>query len=152
MKDDIDRYYPELAEAGYEITSDETPIYNCIAWAMGDTTQWWECGRDGPIDEPGFYWPEGAEHGFGLQALINAYETMGFELCQEGGPVPEEGYEKVALYAENGEWRHAARQLVDGRWSSKLGELEDVCHESPADVCGEFNGELTCFMRRVVRR
>ncbi len=151
VREDIDRHYPRLADAGYEITSEETPIYNCIAWAAGDTTRWWECGEDGPIDEPGVYWPEGARHGFGLDALISAYEAIGYELCPEGGSEPEEGYDKVALYAEGGEWRHAARLLEDGRWSSKLGDLEDVSHDSPEDVCGPFNGELACFMRRAIR-
>jgi hypothetical protein len=140
-----------LAAAGYEITSEATPSYNCIAWAAGDPTRWWECGEDGPIDEPGVYWPEGAKSGFGLEALISAYEAIGYELCPAGGPEPEEGYEKVALYAEDGEWRHAAKLLEDGRWSSKLGDLEDVSHNSPEDVCGPFNGELACFMRRAVR-
>ena len=151
MKAVIDRHYPKLAHAGYKITSEATPVYNCIAWAAGDTTRWWECGEDGPIDEPGVYWPKGARHGFGLDALISAYEAIGYELCPEGGSAHEEGYDKLALYAENGEWRHAAKRLKDGRWSSKLGDLEDVSHDSPADVCGQFNGELACFMRRAIR-
>lgn len=151
VKDDIDRHYPKLADTGYVITSQETPVYNCIAWAAGDTTRWWECGEDGPIDEPGVYSPEGARYGFGLEALISAFEVIGYELCLDGGPEPEEGYDRIALYAEASEWRHAARLLKDGRWSSKLGDLEDVSHDSPGDVCGRFNGELACFMRRAIR-
>ncbi len=151
MREDIDRHYPKLSEAGYEITSEATPHYNCIAWAAGDSTRWWECSEDGPIEEPGVYWPEGARYGFGLDALISAYERMGYELDPDGGPELDEGYDKVALYAENGEWRHAAKLLKNGRWSSKLGDLEDVSHDSPEDVCGPFNGELACFMRRAIR-
>jgi hypothetical protein len=151
VKEDIDRHYPKLADAGYEITSEATPVHNCIAWAAGDTSRWWECGEEGPIDEAGVYWPEGARFGFGLDALISAYEVMGFELCPECGPEPEAGYDHVALYAENGEWRHAAKRLKDGRWSSKLGDLQDVSHDSPGDVCGEFNGEIAGFMRRASR-
>jgi hypothetical protein len=60
-------------------------------------------------------------------------------------------FEKVALYAENGKWRHAAKLLEDSRWSSKLCDLEDVSHGSPEDVCGPFNGELACIMRRAIR-
>ncbi len=114
VRADIDRHYPQLADVGYEITSEETPIYNCLAWAAGDTTRWWECGEDRPIDEPGLDWPEGAGCGFGLEALISAYEVIGYELCPEGGPDPEVGYDKVALYVDNGEWRHAAKLLKDG--------------------------------------
>jgi hypothetical protein len=76
---------------------------------------------------------------------------MGFELCPECGPEPEESYDQIVLYAEDGEWRHAAKRLTDGRWSSKLGDLEDVSHDSPGDVCGEFNGEIAYFMRRATR-
>jgi hypothetical protein len=120
VKEDIDRDIPELATAGYEITSEATIVYNCIAWAAGDPSQWWDCDEDGPIDIPGCYWPEGAKHGTHLDALISAYETRGYSICRDSSL--EEGFEKVALYAKEGEWRHAARQLVDGRWSSKLGE------------------------------
>jgi len=76
---------------------------------------------------------------------------MGFELCPEGESDSEDGSDRIALYAENGEWRHAAKRLKNGRWSSKLGDLEDVSHDTPGDVCGEFNGEVACFMRRVSR-
>jgi len=44
--------------------------------------------------------------------------VIGYELCPEGGPEPEEGYDKVTLYAENGQWSYAAKLLEDGRWSS----------------------------------
>ena len=148
MKEDIDRHYPKLVAAGYERTSDETPVYNCIAWAAGDTSRWWECDMDGPLDRPGVYWPPDAKHGFGLDALISAYETLGFEVCERSGP--EEGYEKLALFREGDEWRHAAKLLDDGKWSSKLGDLEDVSHERPEDVEGDYNGVIGCYMRRPI--
>jgi hypothetical protein len=49
-----------------------------IAWAAGDTSRWWECDEEGPIDVPGIYWPTGAKYGFSLEALISAYETRGY--------------------------------------------------------------------------
>ncbi|MGP0068713.1 MAG: hypothetical protein ACLQGP_34570 [Isosphaeraceae bacterium] len=149
MKEDIDRDFPELAAAGYQITSEVTIIYNCIAWAIGDTSRWWECDEEGPIDVPGVYWPTGAKYGFTLEALISAYETRGYSICQN--VAHEEGFEKLALYAENGEWRHAAKQLNDGRWSSKLGELEDVIHANPEDVSGRCYGRVACLMRRRIQ-
>jgi hypothetical protein len=75
VKEDIDREIPVLAAAGYEITSEASIVYNCIAWAIGDISRWWECDEDGPIDVPGCYWPAGAKQGFGLDALISAYWT-----------------------------------------------------------------------------
>jgi hypothetical protein len=97
-------------------------------------------------------WTAGARYRFGLEAPISAYEVIGYRLCPGGGPVPEEGYDKVALYAENSEWRRAAKLPEDGRWSSELGDLEDVSRDSPEDVCGKFHGELACFMLRAIRR
>ena len=148
MKEDIERYYPKLIAAGYEKTSDETILYNCIAWAVGDTSQWWECGENGPLEEPGIYWPPDALHSYDLDALISAYNTLGYEICEIQSPEPELGYQKVVLYKEGEQWRHAAKLLENGLWSSKLGDLEDVSHVRPEDAEGAFNGEVACYMRR----
>jgi hypothetical protein len=86
------------------------------AWAAGDTSRWWECDEEGPIDVPGVYWAEGAQYGFRLDASTNADETRGYSICQDA--VLEEGSEELVLYAEKGEWRHAARLL--GRFTNEL--------------------------------
>ena len=146
MKEDIERHYPELASAGYDKTSDETVVYNCIAWAAGDTSHWGECGEDGPLEHPGVYWPPIAKHGYDLDALVSAYSTLGFEVCETAEY--EHGFKKIALYKEGNEWRHASKLLDDGRWSSKLGDLEDVSHAMPTDAEGKCNGSVACYMRR----
>ena len=69
----------------------------------------------------------------------------------KAGLSPKRATTRLPCTRQAGEWRHAAKLLEDGRWSSKLGDLEDVGHDSPADVCGPFNGELACFMRRAIR-
>src|SRR5262245_24753302 len=91
VREDIDREIPELSAAGYEITTEATIVYNCIAWAAGDTSQWWDCDEDGPIDLPGCDWPEGANHGVRLDALISVFETRSYSICQDGAL--EEGLE-----------------------------------------------------------
>ena len=48
-------------------------------------------------------------------------------------------------------WRHAAKQLDDGRWSSELGELEDVTHANAEDVSGRCYGAVACLMRRRIQ-
>ena len=45
---DIEGLFPLLASDGYFVASPETPSYNCIAWAVGESHRWWE---------PGIYWP-----------------------------------------------------------------------------------------------
>src|SRR5262245_51588686 len=88
------------------VTSDETPEYNCFAWAVGVTDEFWEPGRTWPIDTPTAH---------EVQIVVEAYRTRGFEPCPDGSL--EAGYEKIALYEdEDGDPTHAARQLPSGRW------------------------------------
>jgi hypothetical protein len=75
-----------------------------------------------------------------------AYGTLGFEPCDSGEV--EEGFEKVAIYTDaGGEPTHAARQLANGRWTSKLGYLEDIEHDLDA-VAGTHYGRVRAFLRR----
>jgi hypothetical protein len=61
----------------------------------------------------------------------------------------EPGYSKVAIYLDgNGVPTHAARQLPDGRWTSKLGRNVDIRHERPEDVGGGLYGEPIIYMKR----
>jgi hypothetical protein len=39
-------------------------------------------------------------------------------------------------------------QLPDGRWASKLGEWEDIEHETPDDVRSKGNGQPRVFLRK----
>jgi hypothetical protein len=107
--------FPNLAADGYEITSPASPKYNCISWAAGDTSRKWDCTA---LPMPGYYWPATAAVGEAIDALVSAFQTRRYETCE--GSLFEPGFEKVVLYADAlGMWTHAARQLSDGRWSSK---------------------------------
>jgi len=141
-----EKHFPRLKSADYEITSQEDPAYNCIAYAANDLTRVWDCP---PFPVPGYFWPRGASRGNDLGSLVSAFEAIGFEKCETG--VLEDGFEKIVLYEnEHGEWEHAAKQLEDGQWSSKLGQLEDIRHASVVDVGGSDYGEPIQFMRRKV--
>jgi hypothetical protein len=59
----------------------------------------------------------------------------------------EEGYEKVALFALLGAPKHAARQVPGGRWTSKLGEREDIEHELHA-LTGQVYGSVARVLKR----
>lgn len=136
---------PHLAEKseGCEITSPETKYYNCIAWAAGDSSRnWW------PLNYS--YWPRGVARELTLDAFIQAFGTLGYEPCKDGKV--EKNYEKIVLYLLNGEPTHAARQLSDGRWSSKLGKAHDVSHRTVRGVEGPCYGKATQYMRRRVGR
>jgi hypothetical protein len=122
--------------------------YNCIAFAAGDTAQWWEYLT---VPEPGYYWPKEAiredEDNGDIEALKRCFMALGYEECPDG--VLEEGYIKVALYAlKKDDYRHAARQEDDGYWSSKLGDGFDVRHKTPQCVCGPLYGKVMGYMRK----
>ena len=75
-----------------------------------------------------------------------AFKEIGFDECDDGSL--ESGYEKIAIYGSALMYTHAARQLADGKWTSKLGQLEDITHATPNDIAGGDYGEVVQFMKR----
>src|SRR4051794_32435817 len=124
------RDFPRLTEHNHRVTSPATAEYNCIAWSAGVTDRWWQ---------PGVYWPVATpEDDFGIGVLEQAFVALGFEGCDDDSL--EVGFEKVALYGSSLFYNHAARQLPDGKWTSKLGRSEDIEHGTPNDVAGGVHG------------
>ena len=94
-----------------------------------------------------YFWPPDAPREYTMDAYSKAYETLGFSRCEH--TKREEGYEKVAIYAGSyGEPTHAARQLESGRWTSKLGNLEDVEHADLQALAGGVYGTVGLVMKR----
>jgi hypothetical protein len=83
---------------------------------------------------------------YGIECLVEAFRTLGYEECEDGRL--EEGHERIALYLSTFLYTHAARQLSNGQWTSKLGRLEDIEHDSPEDVAEGVYGDVQRFMRR----
>jgi hypothetical protein len=138
---EIEKAFPGLCKTGYEITSSRDRGYNCISWAAGDDERWWW-----PAAFPFAYWPEGAAAEETLEAFIQAFSTLGYECCDTDAY--EAGYERIALYVDShGHPTHGARQLEDGRWSSKLGKLEDITHTLEG-LQGALYGAVAQVMRR----
>lgn len=132
--------FPRLTDRNHRITSEPDVGYNCIAWAAGKTEHWWQ---------PGVFWPvESSRDDHGIGALERAFEALGYEECPDGSLEP--GFEKVALYGGGLVYTHAARQLPNGKWTSKLGKAEDIDHDTPDDVAGGLYGEVVQFMKRPV--
>ena len=132
--------FPRLTPANHRVTSPATSSYNCIAWAAGDTTHWWQ---------PGVFWPvSSSRDDFGLAALEAAFRALGYADCGDDDS-PEPGFEKVALYGNVEFYSHAAKQLPTGKWTSKLGREVDIEHDTPHDVAGGIYGELMQLMKRL---
>jgi hypothetical protein len=135
-------YFPNLTSGNHSVTSPETVEYNCIAWAAGDTEAWWW-----PDASRMYYWPPDIEPQDTLEGFERAFETLGYRRCSDLQLEP--GYEKIVIYVgSTGKPTHAARQLGTGKWTSKLGRMQDIQHDTPEGVCGEAYGEIALVMRR----
>jgi hypothetical protein len=118
-------------------------LYNCIAWAAGDEQAWWW-----PDPGQNRYWPPGVARLETLAGFTDAFASLGYVVCLDEGWEP--GFEKIALFADGqGVPTHAARQVAAERWTSKLGELEDIEH-SLHDLEGAVYGSVVQIMKRVV--
>ena len=124
------------------ITSAEDEGYNCFAWAVGDTSHWID-----PTDPN--TWPGDISNENTVPALFELFAKAGYQPCQDGSL--EDGYEKIVIYALDGEPTHAARQLRNGLWTSKLGKHEDIDHATPEELQGDEwdqYGRISGFMSR----
>ncbi len=81
-----------------------------------------------------------------MEAFRLMFGTFGFEPCSSEEIEP--GFEKIAIFANaQGIPKHAARQLATGRWTSKLGKMEDIQHDL-RDIEGELYGAVVLLMKR----
>lgn len=134
--------FPGLKGSGYRRTSEKTPDYNCVAWAMGESHRWWEA-----VKMPGYHWPDGISNDGSVKAVVALFRREGFSKCEKN--TLESGYQKVAIYGdEDGEFLHVARQESDGSWSSKVGRLADMSHPTLECLCGIEYGAVKVVMRR----
>ena len=88
----LEEAFPGLAKGGYRVTSPRASRYNCIAWAAGETRDWWWPGRN----EEQEYWPPGVPRERTRDAFVAVFASLGYTVCE--GESPEAGYEKIALF------------------------------------------------------
>ena len=138
-KKEIVALFPNLPLEEIKIIGDETPQYNCIAYAAGDDTKWWE---------PGAYWPSWATLDKSLGSLVEVFSGLGYTPCANCDLEP--GYQKVALYADGENMTHVALQTANGRWRSKIGQSYLIEHPTPQSLNSEAYGEVKVIMRRPV--
>jgi hypothetical protein len=140
----LEYLFPDLYGTNYRITSPATDDYNCIAWASGVASAWWWAVSE-PLD-PAIQWPDGASRELTLSAFKAAFATLGFVPCD--GEELESGVERGALFADHiGVPTHAARQLPNGNWTSKLGQSVDIEHPLRA-VEGDIYGTVVQILKR----
>ena len=133
--------FPNAASEGYLDKSCKTPMYNCIAWAVGESHRsWW------PNSEPDGYWPPGIPAKTTVYAFLTLFRSRGYTSCANGDH--ETTFEKVAIYALDNVVKHAARQLPNGDWTSKIGNSVDIEHSTLRTLEGPFYGTVVRYLKR----
>jgi hypothetical protein len=140
----IEEWFPNLKPTDYQITSPPDNAYNCIAWAAGRIDSWWQA-----LKAPGYYWPDHLPFDDRIETIVRVFEHLGFEQCDNNQL--ENAYEKVAVYGQNGLYEHMARQLPNGKWTSKLGKYHDIEHLTLDGLTGETYGAVAKILRRRIR-
>lgn len=142
---DLEAIFPQLVPQHYRITSPISKRYNCVAWAAGDEGKWWWPG-DGSNES---YWPPSAPQEESLAAFVAAFASLDYKSCTDSSLESE--FERIAIFVdENGVPTHVARQLDNGSWTSKIGELEDIEHRL-SDLEGSAYGTVAQIMKRARR-
>jgi hypothetical protein len=139
----IEGWFPNLRSEDYLITSAEDAAYNCIAWAAGKTDAWWQAVR-----APGYYWPDEAPWDDRIESLVVVFKLLGYEVCDSDAFDPD--YDKVAIYGKGDTYEHAARQLPNGKWTSKLGVYKDIEHETLFALTGAEYGSIVKVLRKPI--
>lgn len=129
-----------LKELSYRITSPRDPRYNCVAYAVGDLTQFWY-----DVNVRGYYWPPGAGSADTVEGWTKVFEIHGYKETEDR--TLELDYEKVAIYASTDGPEHVARQKASGLWTSKMGKGVDIEHALEA-LEGTFYGKVVKIMKR----
>ena len=147
----LEQDFPNLANSGYEITSDPSDVPNCIGYALYDMRHFWDPDA-AALRVRGYYWPPGISLDWELDTITEIFALHGYQVCADSRF--ENGYEKIALYLTNNEVSHVARQLIDGKWTSKLGPDEDISHNTVEALEGDIllfplaYGKAVRIMRR----
>jgi hypothetical protein len=142
--------FPKLLQDNrFKVTSKATPNYNCIAWACKYDERWIQPPYMGkPNLDCVVWWPPDIPEGLEPECLKKLFEYHGYAECKSSKR--EEGYRKVAIFfnEQTNEWTHAARELNNGCWTSKLGQFADIQHGTPEAIENDDYGKVYCFMKK----
>jgi hypothetical protein len=138
--------YRSLTQNYYRKTSERTPDYNCIAYVAGDFQKpWWPVPYQAP-----YFWPiDNVEEDESIKEFIEAFSFLGYECCSDSDFEPD--FQKIVIFIdEEGFPSHMAKQLPNGYWSSKCGDLEDIEHDLNSLIGGASMGygQVAQFMKK----
>jgi hypothetical protein len=149
----IKRVFSNLKDGEFELTSPFDSKYNCIAHAAEKNDIWW-WSVDKKLVGNDVFWFDNVPGEATVENFISAFSKLGYKPCENSKP--EQHFEKVAIYvstkdelhAPKGSVTHMARQLSDGKWTSKLGNDVDISHNTLQAVEGNVYGVVKQILRR----
>ena len=136
----VRRVFPNLTEGlNFDYTSPVNYNYNCLSWALSCDTFPFENAK-------GAVWPWKNIPDDTADGWAKVLQIHGFEDTPNADFLP--GFEKVAIFQDDGGGLHAARSDSAGRWKSKLGDMgPDIDHDD-LDSLQSGYGTLVRFLRR----
>lgn len=140
-KEEIKTKWPNMAEGvNFKFTSEQTWDYNCVAYVLGIKDDW--------IDF--YYTADGSvSMDLGINSYIDLFKNHGFSICKNDSL--QKGFEKIAIFEDSNKWfSHVSLQLSDGKWTSKMGEYEDIKHTDLESVSNGIYGTSVVFMKREI--
>jgi hypothetical protein len=133
--------FPNSKIDPFLITSPQTSSYNSIAWAFGDNSKWYW-----PDSSNIYFWPSDIPRQETINSFIKLFESIGY--IQTDNDYLDVEFEKIAIYGDRfSNPTHAARQLQNGFWTSKLGQNFDVTHTIFSMSDGNY-GNVLVYMKR----
>ena len=129
--EELRRSFPRLGN-DFEVLAPAAKKYNCISHSLGLSDRWVN-PETGPADDP-----------FG--PMDRLYSALGYKRLPTLDLSVEKGKQKVVLYAtvhpdaSLHQVTHAAVQVPDGTWTSKLGQLPLIRHRTPYALRGPSYG------------
>ena len=136
--------FPNSTISPFTITSPPLTTYNCISWAYGiNSVRMWP-------NTPGFYWPANISNINHINSFIDLFRSIGYNICPDGNL--ENGFEKIAIFEDKNVPTHAARQLANGLWTSKLGHFPNISFDASHtinSISGGVYGNVSIYMKRL---
>ena len=131
-----EQHFPNLGLSDFEFTSLRDEDYNCVAWGLESKEDWIQFK-----DEEGNY-------DLRICTYLKYFEERGYSIITDLNV--NETTSKVAIYFDNntGDFKHVSRQLDNGRWTSKIGDWEDLSHSSIEVLLGKSYGNDFVLMQK----
>jgi hypothetical protein len=152
--------FPRLKnDSRFRISSHKDINYNCIAWAgLHNDEYWWpEIVPYNKLDGVKYKWPFNLRNNDNLEYFIELFLNLGYKEETDNIENEHPKYRKIALFIKansnisdrlNCKCTHAARQLKNGLWASKLGCSHDIEHSNPYDLEGQQYGQLAIILKK----